>query len=299
MKIVITGSLGHISKPLTIELLQNGHNVIVISSDQKKQKDIETLGAKAAIGSLEDIDFLVASFADADAVYCMIPPNNYFNHDLNLLAYYQTVAANYFIAIETANIKRVVYLSSVGAHLKQGSGILIGHHAGEAIMSRLPNDVAITFMRPVGFYYNLLGFVNVIKQKGLIEANYGAEEQLLWVSPIDIASAVVEELISLVAGTKIRYVVSDELSGNETARILGEAIGKPDLKWKLILSEQWLQNLKAIGMNPTIASGFIEMFESQHNGLLTEDYYLNNPTSFGKVKLKDFAFDFAKVYYSQ
>jgi hypothetical protein len=38
------------------------------------------------------------------------------------------------------------------------------------------------------------------------------------------------------------------------------------------------------------------MFESQHNGLLTEDYYLNKPAAFGKVKMKDFAKDFAAVY---
>jgi uncharacterized protein YbjT (DUF2867 family) len=298
MKIIITGSLGHISKPLTIELLQKGHEVTVISSNLQKQTAIEALGAKAAIGSLEDVDFLTAAFAGADAVYCMIPPNNYFNHALNLLDYYSIVAANYFKAIEVAKVKHVVYLSSVGAHLKQGSGIIIGHHAGEAIMNRLPDDVAITFMRPVGFYYNLLGFVNVIKNKGFIEANYGADEHLVWVSPIDIAAAVAEELINTVAGRKIRYVVSDELSGNETAAILGEGIGKPDLKWKLIPGEQWLGNLKAIGMNPAIAAGLVEMFESQHKGLLTEDYYLNKPASFGKVKMKDFASDFAQVYNS-
>ena len=298
MKIIITGSLGHISKPLSIELLQKGHEVTVISSNLQKQTAIEALGAKAAIGLLEDVDFLITTFKGADAVYCMIPPNNYFNHDLNLLDYYSTVATNYFKAMQATNVKQVVYLSSVGAHLKQNSGIIIGHHTGEEIMNRLPDDVAITFMRPVGFYYNLLGFVNVIKNKGFIEANYGADEHLVWVSPIDIAAAVAEELTAGNAGRKIRYVVSDELSGNETASILGEAIGKPGLKWNLIPGEQWLGNLKAIGMNPSIAAGLVEMFESQHNGLLTEDYYLNKPGSFGKVKLKDFALDFAQVYNS-
>jgi uncharacterized protein YbjT (DUF2867 family) len=296
MKIIITGSLGNISKPLTIELLQNGHRVTVISSNPQKQKDIEALGAKAAIGSLESVDFLTATFAGADAVYCMIPPNNYFNHDLDLLTYYSTVAANYFKAIEATAVRSVVYLSSVGAHLKHDSGIIIVHHAGEEIMSRLSSDVAISFMRPVGFYYNLLGFVNVIKQKGLIEANYGADEHLVWVSPIDIAAAVAEELTTILAGRKIRYVVSDELSGNETASILGEAIGKPGLKWKLIPGEQWLADLKRIGMNSSIAAGLVEMFESQHNGLLTEDYYLNKPASSGKVKMKDFAKQFAIIF---
>ncbi len=38
MKIVVTGSLGHISKPLTIELVQKMHTVTVISSNPERQK---------------------------------------------------------------------------------------------------------------------------------------------------------------------------------------------------------------------------------------------------------------------
>lgn len=44
MKIVVTGSLGHISKPLTVELAEKGHTITVISSKAEKQKDIEGLG---------------------------------------------------------------------------------------------------------------------------------------------------------------------------------------------------------------------------------------------------------------
>ena len=58
MNIVVTGSLGHISKPLTKDLLQKGHSVTVISSKPERQKDIEAIGAKAAIGTMEDVHFL-------------------------------------------------------------------------------------------------------------------------------------------------------------------------------------------------------------------------------------------------
>lgn len=84
MKIVITGSFGNISKPLTQALVQKGHLVTVVSSNAERQKDIEALGAKPAIGSLENPEFLATVFAGADAVYCMVPPNNYFDHNLDL-----------------------------------------------------------------------------------------------------------------------------------------------------------------------------------------------------------------------
>jgi len=118
MKILVTGSLGNISKPLTEELVQKGHTVIVISSNPERKKDIEALGATAAIGSLEDVDFLVSTFTGADAVYCMVPPNNYFDHNLDLLAYYRRLGTNYAQAIKQSGVKRVVNLSTIGGHLE-------------------------------------------------------------------------------------------------------------------------------------------------------------------------------------
>ena len=72
MKVVITGSLGHIGKPLTQELVQQGHSVTVISSKPEKQKDIEVLGATAAMGSLEDVNFLVETIKGENAINTMI-----------------------------------------------------------------------------------------------------------------------------------------------------------------------------------------------------------------------------------
>ena len=296
MKIIVTGSLGHISQPLTTALVQKGHAVTVISSKPEKQKDIEALGATAAIGSLEDTDFLTDTFTGADAVYTMVPPNNYFDPNLDLLAYYRGLGLNYAAAIEQSGVKRVVNLSTIGAHLEKGSGILLGAHNVQNILNELPADVAITHMRPTSFYYNLYGYADMIKSQGLIAANYGADDIVPWVSPIDIAAAIAEELETQFAGRKIRYVASEELSASETARILGEAIGKPDLKWIIISDEQMLNGLTAAGMNPGIAAGLVEMYAGLHSGLLAEDYYRNRPAVMGKVKLTDFAKEFAAAF---
>ncbi len=295
MKITVTGSLGHIGKPLTEELVKKGHDVTVVSSKPEKRKDIQTLGAAAAIGTVEDVAFLTTTFKGADMVYTMLPPaNSYFNHDFDLMKYSRSVGNNYSEAIQQAGVNRVIHLSSVGAHLEKGSGLILHHRAIEDILNKL-SGVAITFMRPVGFYYNLYSFLPVIKNQGFIAANYGADENLVWVSPIDIAAAIAKEIETPAVRRKIIYVASDELTGNETATVLGVAIGKPDLKWILLSNEQWQSGLEAAGMNPTIARGLIEMFAAQHSGLLMEDYYRNRPV-LGNVKLKDFAKEFATVF---
>ncbi|NDI98466.1 NAD(P)H-binding protein [Flavobacterium sp. LaA7.5] len=293
MKIVVTGSLGNISKPLTEALVQKGHEIIVVSSNNEKQKDIEALGAVAAIGSLENADFLANTFAGADAVYTMVPPNNYFDPNLNLIAYYEKLGHNYAQAIKKSNIKRVVNLSSIGAHLNKNNGILLGAHNVEGILNELSSEVAITHIRPTAFYYNLYGYADMIKSEGVIAANYGAERSIPWVSPKDIATAVAEELTTPLIGRKTRYVVSEELTGDETAKIIGAAIGKPNLKWKLIPDKDALNGLIAIGMNPKVAAGLVEMYASLYNGKLLEDFYRNKPAVMGKVKMADFAKEFA------
>ncbi len=63
MKIIVTSSLGHTSKPLVDSLLQKGHSVVFVGNTPDKQTAIEVLNAKAAIGSIEGVDFLTATFA--------------------------------------------------------------------------------------------------------------------------------------------------------------------------------------------------------------------------------------------
>jgi len=297
MKIIVTGSLGNISKPLTKELVQKGHQVTVISSKPERQKDIEALGASAAIGTMEDADFLTASFKGADAVYVMetMGGNSFFDPNLDIIAAINKIGNNYKQAIEQSDVKRVVHLSSIGAHTDKGNGLLAFHYNVETILKQLPSDVSITFMRPVGFYYNLLGFINTIKTQGVIATNYGGDSKKPWVSPIDIAAAVAEELVTPFESRKVRYVASDEISCNELASLLGAAIGKPDLKWVVIPDEQLLNGMIAAGMNPKVAAGLVEMNASTNTGALYEDYYRNQPT-LGKVKLAEYAKEFAAVY---
>jgi uncharacterized protein YbjT (DUF2867 family) len=296
MKITITGSLGNISKPLAQELVEKGHEITVISSNPENQKVIKALGAKAAIGSVEDIEFLTHSFTGSDAVYCMIPRANYFDPNLDLDAFTNNIGNSYAEAIKKSGVKKVVFLSSIGAHLEKNSGIIQRYNEIEAVLNTLSDDVAITFMRPSSFFYNVLAYIPLIKNTGVIAANYGADRMIPWVSPLDIASAIAEEITTPLDGRKIRYVTSEELTGNETAQVLGNAIGKPDLKWVLTSDEESLNGLVQAGMQPKIAAGLVEMYAGLYSGLLIEDYNRNKPAVFGKTKLADYAQEFAAIY---
>ncbi|MEH6762743.1 MAG: NAD-dependent dehydratase, partial [Maribacter arcticus] len=103
-------------------------------------------------------------------------------------------------------------------------------------------------------------------------------------------------LTNLDSKRTVRYVVSEELTGEETAQILGIAIGKPNLKWEIVSDEAIASSLKSIGMNPEIAKGLAEMYAALQSGHLAEDYIKNKPKIMGEVKLRDFAEEFNTVY---
>jgi uncharacterized protein YbjT (DUF2867 family) len=295
MKLVITGSLGHISKPLAEQLVQEGHTVTVISSNPDKMQAIKALGATPAIGSLEDTAFLVATFKGSDGVYLMEPPGNFFDPNFDVHEHVARLARNFVQAVGKSGVKRVVHLSSIGAHTGKGNGLLAFHYNVEAILNQLPADVAIAFMRPVGFYYNLLSFIPAIKSQGAIVTNYGGDDKEPWVAPVDIATAIAEVITQPFEGRTVHYVASEELSPNEVAAILGKAIGQPDLKWIAIPDEQLLNGMLAAGMNPIAARGLVEMNAGRRGGGLYEDYVRHRPL-LGKTKMTEFAKEFAKAY---
>lgn len=301
MNIVLTGSLGNIGKPLATQLVKNGHTVTVISSNAERKTAIEALGAKAAVGSFFDTDFLTATFVGADIVYLMETmeaAGDMFDKSVDFISTITEIGRNYQRAIERSGVKKVVHLSSIGAHTDQGTGILIFHYKVESLLRQLPEDVAVKFIRPVGFYINLFSFIPVIKQQGAIVSNYGGDRKEPWVSPLDIADVIAEEIDLPFAGKTVRYVASDEVSPDEIAKALGSAIGKPGLQWQVIPDGQLLAHWLKMGFNEQVAEGFIELQASQGSGKLYEDYYRNQPT-LGKVKLADFARKFAQVYHSE
>ena len=296
MKITLTGSLGSIGKPLAQILTEEGHSLTIISSNPDRSQEIEAMGATPAVGKLQDVKFLTSVFQGADAVYTMVPPANYFDHNLDLLGYFKELGHSFAEAIRPTPVKRVVNLSSIGAHLDQGSGILEGTYHVEQSLNNLPEDVAITHVRPTEIYYNLYQFVGLIKNQGIIGSNLAKDNVNVWVSLQDIAEVAAEELVKPGSGRDVRYVASEELTYQEVADTLGSAIGKPDLPWVMMTDEQLTESLKGAGMKPDIAEKMAEMYAAIRSGLLYEDYRVHQPDTLGRVKMKDFARDFAAAY---
>lgn len=290
---VITGSIGHISKPVIEGLIKAGKEVRVITSSNDRTAEIEKLSAKAIVGNVQNSDFVKNAFKGADVVYTMIPPiwqTSDWRKSMN------EVAKNYTDAIAANNIRYVVNLSSIGAHLGNGAGPVDGLHDFEQMLNKV-SGLNVRHLRPSFFFYNFLSQIPLIKQAGFMGANYAGDqnEKLFLVHTRDIAAAALEELANVkFSGISVRYILGDERSGKEIASVIGKAIGK-DLNWVAFTDDQQKQGLIGAGLPETHATNFTNMGRTLRDGSAQADVRKNQP-AFAKTKLEDFAKEFAQAY---
>lgn len=290
MKITVTGSLGNISKRLTEQLVDKGHEVTVISHSPEKVQAIEALNAKPAIGSLNDIDFLVQTFSGADAIYLMTPPS-YDTSDLE--GSMGALADLYIEAIEKTGVKYVVNLSGIGAQSPTGNGPSSAFHYIENRLNEL-EDVNVLHLRPGMFYTNYYGSIGTIQRLKMTGNNFDADKTIVMTHPHDIGDAAAEALDTLsFKGKKIQYIASDELTGTEIAQILGNAFDIPNLPWVVYTDEQLIGGIMQGGFSKHMAEKFAEMGRAIGEGKIWEPYNTDKANIYGKLKFKDFADELA------
>lgn len=294
MKYIITGSLGNISLPVTKNLIAAGHEVTVLSSNAGKKEQIESLGATAAIGSVQDIAFLESAFQGGDVAYLMIPSDfsleNYADFQLE-------VADKYIQAIEAAGITNIVLLSSIGAHLRKGAGPIDALGYLEEKLAAIPG-LHVKILRPSYFFNNLYGQIGLIKNAGIAGSNFGdTDEKLVLTDTDDIAKIATEALLApFTEAQTITYISSDERHPSEIAAVLGTAVGKEGTPWITFSDEDAYNGLLQAGLNESFATLYRDMGQALRNGTMQEDYWKSNASVNGTFKLEDFAKRFAGAY---
>lgn len=294
MKLVLTGSLGHINQPLVAQLVHAGHNVTVISHQASRAEAITALGATPAIGSIDDEAFLTTTFAGADAVYLILTAAAD-NSDIFEAGRQQALL--YAHAVKAAGVKRVVNLSSVGANMGPEVGSLHIYNVIETTLTAELRDVNLTFIRPTGMYYNLFSNIASIHRDNTIYTNSSLTQRNSWVAPVDIAPVVFKALTDPEPGVTSQYVASDEKSYDEIAAILSTALNLP-VKAVQISDDAMLANMVAAGAPADFARQFVKTMAYERDNDFYADYRAHHP-ELGPTKLTDFASEFAAVYNQQ
>ncbi len=291
-KYVITGSIGHISKPIVEGLVKAGKEVRVITSDAAKVAAIEALDAKALVGSVLDRDFIRRAFQEVDVVYTMIPP---IWQTSDWRASQNAVGRAYTEALQGSSVKYVVNLSSIGAHIGNGVGPVDGVADFEKMLNGLAG-IAVKHLRPGYFFYNFFTQIGLINHAGILGGNFGLEGQKIPLAHTrDIARVALEELLNVSFTDKsFRYILSDHRTMQDVARVLGQAIGK-NTPWVVFTDEQALKGALDAGVPASHAGLFTEMGAALRSGRMQEDLEKHAPTP-GPTKLEDFASEFQAAF---
>jgi uncharacterized protein YbjT (DUF2867 family) len=244
-KYVITGATGKIGKIVATELLAKGQNVTVIARNADKLKELADMGAIAMAGDSYDREFLTQAFKGADAVFCLLMPDMF---AADILKEQKKVAENFFEAVKTNNVPNVVLLSSVGAHLRKGAGIVDGLGYMEELFLGL-KDVNVLNLRPTYFMENALGLIGTIKQMGIAGTPVSAGQKFPMVATKDIGAVAAKRLLDLsFTGNTIEYILGPrDISYSEVTAIAGKAIGMTDLAYIQFPSGDAVKGMVASG----------------------------------------------------
>ena len=225
----ITGASGNIGKVLALELLSKGKKVRAIGRTESRLNDVKAKGGETLIGDLYDSSFVQRALAGCESAFLMIPPSL---HATDFRKDQDKITNNFINAVKINKVRNVVLLSSVGAHLRHGAGVVDGLGYLEEHFSEL-KDVNVLSLRCGYFMENLLGQLDMINQTGVMGTSVKGNIPFPIVATKDIATVAAKNLLDLnFKGFTIQYVLGPkDLSYNDITRIVGQAIGHPDLKY--------------------------------------------------------------------
>ncbi|MBK8650914.1 MAG: NAD(P)H-binding protein [Elusimicrobia bacterium] len=294
--IVVTAATGQIGHALVEELLKQGQKVRALARDAKKLAPLAQKGAETRVVDLTDGAAIAEAFRGASAVFLLIPPR-YNAPDFR--AYYNQVSRAYVDGVRAAGVKKVVNLSSLGAHLPDGTGPIKGLYDHEKRLDAL-ESVDRLHLRPGYFMENAFFGLGLIKAQGINGSPIAPNIKIPMIATRDIAQRAAR---ALAAGDFRGREVMElhgprDLSLAEVTRALGAAIGKPDLPYVQFPYPDAFNAMVNMGLSPDVAALFNEMYKAFNEGTLKptqpRSVETTTPTS-----IEEFAKSFAAVYGAQ
>ena len=172
-------------------------------------------------------------------------------------------------AIEKNGIKYAVVLSSVGADKSHGTGPVVGLHNLEKKLEGISGLNAL-FLRPGYFMENLLPQAGVIKSMGSMAGPVKEDLPLPMIASRDIGAFAAEALLKLDFAGKSTHELQGprDVTYAEAAKIVGSAIGKADLTYKLAPAAQLKPVLMQMGMSSNMADVLLEMADALNSGYM-------------------------------
>lgn len=199
------------------------------------------------------------------------------------------------MALKRSGVRRVVFLSSLGAEVAEGTGPIAWLHDTEECLLLLGIDLLI--LRPGYFYENFYGAIGLIKTQGINGGAIAPDIPVAMTATEDIGRAAAAELLGAdFHGSRIRELLGPrDYTMAEATRILGAKIGKPDLAYVRFQDGEFVKGLTQAGVSHGVAEAFLELAQAINAGKV-RSLHGRTPQTVMPTTLEAFADRFAAAY---
>ena len=291
--ITIVGASGQVGSKIVNNLSGKGHQLRLIArSANKLQQVAGNKDMSINAGDSLDSNFLAGVIKGSDAVLLMMPTGM---QTENVDALQNQLGLAQIDAIKISGVKKVLFISSVGGHTEDHTGIVAGLARQEVRLKAL-NDVDVLILRPSYFLENLLANIGLIKSAGINGSALEGNKAFPLIASQDVARVAAEKLNDLNWTGKIVQPLlgARDYSMNEITKVLGQAIGKPDLQYVQFPYEQAKQAMLQWGLSDSIAQAYIGLSEGINLGYFNTE--ARDAKSTTPTTVEEFAKVFAHVY---
>jgi uncharacterized protein YbjT (DUF2867 family) len=293
---VVLGASGNTGHVVAQKLLAAGKKVRVVGRNAAHLQFLAAEGGEIFTADVTDAPALTQAFEQAESAYVLIPPNPTSN---DFRAFQDRVSDAIAAAAQSAGLKNVVSLSSIGADKATGTGPVVGLHNLEQKLNRI-DGANVLHLRAGYFMENTLPQAAAIRKMGNAVGPVRPDLKLPMIATCDIGKSAADALLRLdFHGKQNRELHGQrDLDYNEVARIIGKAIGKPDLQYFQIPDDQARAAMVQMGMSENFARLILEMAAALNSGFMRplEPRNANNTTS---TRYEDFVAEFFVPAYQQ
>jgi uncharacterized protein YbjT (DUF2867 family) len=290
--ITVMGATGHTGRKTAVALLAAGETVRALGRSDGPLAELAARGAEVRKGDAADAAFLAAAFRGADAVYTLLPGDR---RAPDYLASQRAQGEAVVEAVRKSGVRHVVFLSSLGADLSEGTGPIAGLHAQEQRLGGL--DVNVLALRPGSFFENFHETLGLIKHQGINGDAVRPDVALPMIATRDIAAAAAAALRARDwRGMAVRELLGQrDLTYPEATRILGERIGRPDLPYVQLPPADMAAALVQAGVSESFASLYVEMTQAFNEGRVRSREG-RTPANTTPTRFETFAEELAAAY---
>lgn len=259
----ICGITGNVGRAVARALLNRGEPIRAVVRDPAKGGAWASRGAEVAAADLADPRALTAAFDGVSAAFVLNPPAY---REPDLFAQAREIALATRKAAIDSGVRRLVVLSSIGAHLPTGTGNVGTNRIFDETLS--DTAASVVFVRPAYFMQNWAWVAAVASEAGILPSFLAPVERAIpMVSADDVGETVAEEMCA--AGSPERSIVELEgpapASPADAASAFARALGRPVAAVPVPESE-WPARLAASQFSPRTIEAWVELFRAFNSG---------------------------------